>query len=388
MSVEEPLLEVDDIQGHLLTGFGRAYEMLLGIRFKPEDVVNAKAALRIVAADVTPGRASAADKARRRMVALAGGVPTAEAQLSVAMAFSKAGIAKLGEDPSRIVDPIFQMGAARSAAAIGDEIDANGMPASWQFGSTPETEPDVLLIIASADQAEVISTTGHYVAMLGESCTIVLRECGRRIERDAEHFGFVDGVSQPGIRGRVDPDTYLTPRAYPAGHPQARMWARPGQLLTWPGQFIFGYPGLDPDAQQQPGAIVGEGESLLMNGSLLVIRRLSQDVGLFWRAMANLANQLTASTGTEWTSERAASRCVGRWRDGTPVSLSPDKEVDEISGKFYRLNGFRFLTPIAAVTLNDKNGDYEFPGAGADPTGKNLPVFWTHPQGQSARPEP
>lgn len=374
MSIAEPLLDADDIQGHVLTGFGRAFELLLGLRVDSARVAAAKVALRTIAAEITPARVAAQAKAARRLAAIAGEVPTATAQTSVAIAFSGAGLARFGGDPAKIVDPIFHMGPAGSAATLGDAVDQQGNPQGWQFGGTPEREPDILLVIASALEAEVFAAADRYLVLLGATATVVIRECGRRIARDAEHFGFVDGISQPGVRGMVDDDVYLTPRAYNDDDPQSALWARPGQRLTWPGQFVFGYPGLNPDDVQHPGDIVGD-DPFLRNGSLLVVRRLSQDVGQFWSAMDSLAQQFTAATGVAWTAEKAASRCVGRWKDGTPVSLSPDGENAAISSDFYRRNGFRFVSPVGPATLTDADGDHAFPGAVADPLGKTCPFF-------------
>lgn len=374
MSMQEPLLDADDIQGHVLAGFGRAYELLLGLRLEPGRLDAAKTALRTIAAEVTPLRPAAQAKAMRRLEALAGNTPTAPASLSVAIALSGGGLIKLGADASKIADPIFQMGPGRSAAALGDDVDAGGRPQGWLFGDLPAREPDVLVVVASSLEAEVQASAERYLGLLGDTVTVLVRECGRRIARDAEHFGFVDGISQPGVRGRVDADTFLTPRAYVPDNPQGAMWARPGQRLTWPGQFVFGYPGLNPDAVQQPGEVVGE-DPFLRNGSLLVVRRLSQDVALFWQAMTALAKQISAATGTAWTAPMAAARVVGRWQDGTPVSLSPDRENPDISGDYYRRNGFKFVTPVAAATLVDDGGDHPFPGAAADAQGNACPFF-------------
>lgn len=374
MSIEEPLLDADDIQGHVLTGFGRAFELLLGLRFEIERLDIAKAALRSIASEITPLRPAARAKAIRRQEALLGSSPTVSLSLSVAIGFSAAGITKFGGDAGKIEDPIFQMGPARSAASLGDEVDEFGVPLGWEFGGCPERDPEILLIFASADESEVQAAADRYLALLGDTATVILRECGRRIDRDAEHFGFVDGISQPGVRGRLDGTTYLTPRAYDASSPQSAMWARPGQRLTWPGQFVFGYPGLNPDAVQVPGNVVGD-DPFLRNGSLLVVRRLSQDVGMFWRAMQDLAQQLSSASGQSWSADKAAARVVGRWRDGTPVSLSPDAEDPDIAQDFYRKNGFRFVTPVAPATLTDDQGQHVFPGAAADPVARSCPFF-------------
>src|SRR5688500_19735811 len=59
-----------------------------------------------------------------------------------------------------------------------------------------------------------------------------------------EHFGFKDGVSQPAVRGRASsaPTDFITPRYIdPARDPQrALLFAKPGQPLVSPGQFLLG----------------------------------------------------------------------------------------------------------------------------------------------------
>jgi hypothetical protein len=86
MSIEEPLLDADDIQGHVLTGFGRAFELLLGLRFEIERLDIAKAALRSIASEITPLRPAARAKAIRRQGSPSGSSPTVSLSLSVAIA--------------------------------------------------------------------------------------------------------------------------------------------------------------------------------------------------------------------------------------------------------------------------------------------------------------
>ena len=102
-----------------------------------------------------------------------------------------------------------------------------------------------------------------------------------------------------------------------------------------------------------------------------------QDLRKAWDGYqaGNLQGYEDQGEQTSWTPEMAAARVVGRWRDGTPVSLSPYHESADISGDFYRRNGFRFVTPIGAATLTDDDGDHSFPGAVADPQAKACPFF-------------
>jgi len=74
---------------------------------------------------------------------------------------------------------------------------------------------------------------------------------------DVEHFGFRDGISQPGVRGRLSarPDHGLTRRYLDPSDPRAATFARPGQPLLWPGQFVFGYATELKDDPVTPGPI-------------------------------------------------------------------------------------------------------------------------------------
>ncbi len=55
--------------------------------------------------------------------------------------------------------------------------------------------------------------------------------------RGHEHFGFKDGISQPGVRGKVStaPGDFITPRYIDHADPRAKFFAKPGQLLRLAG---------------------------------------------------------------------------------------------------------------------------------------------------------
>jgi deferrochelatase/peroxidase EfeB len=102
-----------------------------------------------------------------------------------------------------------------------------------------------------------------------------------------EHFGFDDGVSQPGIRGRASDsmNDFITERHISDKQaPEHFLFGYPGQDLVWPGVLILGQPATSPDPLI-PGALSPAIPDWTRNGSFLVFRRLRQDVGLFWRTM-------------------------------------------------------------------------------------------------------
>ena len=80
--------------------------------------------------------------------------------------------------------------------------------------------------------------------------------------------------------------------------------------------------------------------------------------------------------GLTITEDVAAAWCVGRWPDGTPLTLSPAGPDPAISGDRVRRNGFSYVRPLPAATLHDREGlAIGFPGANADPSGFTCPFF-------------
>ncbi|HEV7282330.1 MAG TPA: hypothetical protein VGN57_19160 [Pirellulaceae bacterium] len=159
-------------------------------------------------------------------------------------------------------------------------------------------------------------------------------------EATREPFGFVDGISQPMIRG-------------------TRLWTpdSPSIHVVAPGEFILGYPdhrGFLPPSPSVPASddsefqlpSVGRTASatgttaadaiplrrdLGCNGSFLVIRQLRQDVTGFDDFTRAIATELMASKppgvpvegGFELVEEWVAAKLVGRWRDGSSLVRNP-----------------------------------------------------------------
>jgi Dyp-type peroxidase family len=120
---------------------------------------------------------------------------------------------------------------------------------------------------------------------------VTYREVGVKFE-DREHFGFRDGISQPRVIGF---------------HPDGDFEA---------GHFVFGYP-------RSPGAppitVQRDPRGITRNGSLLVVRRLRQDVARFRSFCQAEADRLQA-VWPGLTSDHLQALLVGRWPSGALVS--------------------------------------------------------------------
>ena len=145
-------------------------------------------------------------------------------------------------------------------------------------------------------------------------------------ERGHEHFGFLDGISQPGIRG-------LTPVSNPMYKPDEGL---PGKDLLWPGEFVFGYPGQHPGHPTTEGPATQMAAPWMRNGSYMVFRRLEQKVPEFRRFVREQAARLGIDP------ELLAARMVGRWKSGAPLELAPLRDNPGLGADDSRNNDFEF----------------------------------------------
>jgi Dyp-type peroxidase family len=165
-----------------------------------------------------------------------------------------------------------------------------------------------------------------------------------------EHFGNLDGVSQPGVRGRISADSnaVLTPRQNPekVDARGLRTQGKPGQDLLWPGEFVFGYPAQKPDApkledskgevKKAVGGIGPQEPHWTDNGSYLVFRRLRQDVAKFHQFLHDKA------PGLNTNPLLVSSKLVGRWESGAPTVRNPKVDNPAMGNDDCANNDFEF----------------------------------------------
>jgi Dyp-type peroxidase family len=242
----------------------------------------------------------------------------------------------------------------------------------------PGDELDLLIIVAGDGREPVTAEAQSIMRRLaGVRARVASQDGDVRESRSAghEHFGFDDGVSQPGIRGRASAaaDDFITERhIYASDIPAAWLYGYPGQDLVWPGEFVLGYPATGPDPLV-PGPLSEARPAWTRNGSFLVYRRLRQDVGLFWRTMREEASRLAKLHGFQGlTEDRLAARLVGRWQSGAPFNRVPAGDNQDLGNNPLANNNFLFDsdTPSAALA-NGQTDPYE--RAKADPVGITCP---------------
>jgi deferrochelatase/peroxidase EfeB len=229
-----PLRDSQDIQGNILAGFNKDQQTFLFLRFG--DPTQGRAYLKAL----TPRLATTQQvttfneqfSAARRL--RGGDDPERLKAVWVNIGLTHHGLITLGPGLRRELRDFsaFTQGPAARAADLAD-IGLSA-PQRWILGVPGQTEVDVILTVAADDDNDLLQevdrqrtlATAHGLMVIFEQRGETL--CGDRAGH--EHFGFKDGVSQPGVIGyhESDPD-----------NPSQRK-DHPGTEMIEAGEFILG----------------------------------------------------------------------------------------------------------------------------------------------------
>lgn len=335
----------DDIQGNVIPGFNKDHQHYLFYR------IGSRPATKAWLRDIAPAVSTMDDVLAfvRIHRSLRHRFGEAEPGLLKAtwlnIAFSHAAIRKLvdAESADAFGDRSFRQGLAARSRYLGDPTSPRheGYAGRWVVGG-PRNAADILVIAAADDPADLDAAVLLVKSGAGaHRLRLVFEQRGDTLPgalRGHEHFGFKDGISQPGVRGRVSaaPGDHITPRYLGSTDSRARLFGKPGQALVWPGQFLLGEPRQDPDDLIAPAPAATGFPAWARRGSYLVVRRLRQDVRAFWDFAASGA----ARVGMD--PERFAAMLVGRWPSGAPVMRAPSADDPALAGDTWANNHFIF----------------------------------------------
>jgi Dyp-type peroxidase family len=191
-------------------------------------------------------------------------------------------------------------------------------PACWDWGGwNRHSDIDGLLLLFATDETslkELIRSEEKQLDRVAERDPIVLR--GRFFPELREHFGYVDGLSQPKIEGRPKREKNNGEKnngeknngeKNKAPEKDNRFRIKPGMEVK-PGEFLLGYPN-----ERRARVTNGQGRDIRRNGTYLVFRQLEQDVAAFNAFLSDAAKRI--GEDEEWV----AARLLGRWRNGDPL---------------------------------------------------------------------
>lgn len=369
MAVAEELLEASEIQGNILRGFNTPIVELIGLQ-----IAGKKARAWIASlADQIDTLSSTHDYRRQRTFA-----PESTADsVQINAALSARGLKSLGVQTDVVSDGFFQSPMGSLAGSLGDPVVA-GKPVGYRLGTDWNDTPDLLLLVGGENVDVVAQKSAELIAAAqAADMELCYHEPGAKLPGDVEHFGFRDGISQPGARGLLSqkPGDFLTPRLLDPNDPSFELFSKPGQQLVWPGQFVFGYSTQLPHDPLLRGPKSTGRASWMVNGSFLVFRRLAQDVTRFRAFASELASSMSRAIGKEVSDDYAAALIVGRWPDGTPLLADQTGPAQSISGDDMQVNFFAYAGGPDRLSVNDGGTVRTVLAARTDPQGLVCPMF-------------
>jgi Dyp-type peroxidase family len=200
--------------------------------------------------------------------------------------------------------PVSETQIPRRTNVLGDLEESS--PEFWAWGGWRERRDiDGVLLLYAADELslkKLIDTEIEAMHRIADGEPIVLR--GHFLPGQKEHFGYVDGLSQPKIEGR--PERNKDKSADKNDPPRIK----PGSEVK-PGEFLLGYPN-----ERRARVTNGHDRDIRRNGTYLVFRQLEQDVPAFNAFLSKVAK--CTGENEEWV----AARLLGRWRNGDPVVVT------------------------------------------------------------------
>jgi Dyp-type peroxidase family len=277
------LAMLNDLQGNILKGHGRHFTSNIFLKFDASKKAAVKKYLAVLAKDVD----TALDQLTATQVFKASGH---EAGTFVALLLTAKGYDALGE-----------AAAKPKGAAFNDGMKNRPLqdPPAGKWESTFKGDVHAMLLVAAntakqrnaeaAAYVTAIKATGAIAVLGTEEGNAVFNDDGNGIE----HFGYVDGRSQP-LMLQEDVDKEAANGGIDQWDPSIKL-----------SQVLARCPG---------------GKLAVSHGSYFVFRKLEQDVKGFKKREEKLA-ELLKLEGDD--AERAGATVVGRFENGTPVALSP-----------------------------------------------------------------
>lgn len=368
-----------NIQGNTIPGFNKDRQQFLF--FKLGNVKKGKQWLRWIAPLISSMDEVLAFVRSHRALRLRLGVkepPMCATWVNIAFSHHAIELLAGRVDAGAFGDQSFRQGLAERSTYLGDPTSHRqpGHRKNWVVGA-PKKEADILVIVAADDEEDLLTMTDAIKVKAADfELRLMFEQRGDNLPgslRGHEHFGFKDGVSQPGVRGKVSaaPGDYITPRYIDPTDPRALIFAKPGQLLIWPGQFLLGEPRQQTEHLFNSAPAATNFPHWAALGSYLVCRRLRQDVPAFWKFAISAASALGIP------AQKFASMLVGRWPSGAPIMRTRAADNTALAGDEWANNHFIFddnTRPSNLLPIPGYGGD-TFAQAQEDMLGAVCPHF-------------
>ncbi len=357
-------LDLSDIQGNILQDFVSGYPAARFFLLKINTADKARQFVLEYRAKVTTALRWASSKA------FAQKIQTTKPDVAINIGFTFTGFVKLGL-PTRTLSRLpaeFIDGMKKRASILGDDINVKGTGAQvsavaqweqvWQrdeqahiiiglngeidsYGNPLpglDRETGILQALCAKYDLEILTGHDKNNAPWQDACALLAPDAAPdapgdkpRMEHNKatykpvprEHFGFIDGISNPvfeGQFGEPHADQMMSignGKLLPAikGQSDLDRWA---PLAT--GEFLLGYP----DEAQEIADMAAPNE-LMRNGTFMVFRKLHENLKSFHDYFDSVAALYAKANNLPLADAGAIlkAKMTGRWEDGVPVAVAP-----------------------------------------------------------------
>jgi deferrochelatase/peroxidase EfeB len=285
-------LALDEIQGNILRGYHADSVTHLAVRV-PDAGLGRRLLSRLCAQ-------SGDDGASVTMADSCG--PEADYCLNIGLTYD--GLRALGTDDSILAEfpEAFRQGAAARSAqsaadngvGLGDVGDSD--PARWIVGGDGSPPVHLLLSLWTVERSPASLQERLRDLIVEHRLEVVASVEGRGLPGGRVHFGYRDGISHVHVDGAPG----LGRRNLQPPAPTGDFLLGCGYTNSYGGNFQANLP-----------------DTLADNATYAVLRIMRQDVGAFEEVL----DRTSARLGIH--REAVAAQLMGRWRDGTPLSLMP-----------------------------------------------------------------
>lgn len=360
MNTRNTVLDLHDIQGNIVFGYGRwGYPVSRYLFFKINNKRQGMAFMKSLVPLITSS--APLDKQNN------GTAPPATTNV----AFTYAGLRELGlpDESMRSFPEDFRMGMKARKDILGD--DGPSAPGHWDPIWLNQYDVHVFLSINATSDTQLeqryeqilqlIDKTSDGVILLsghrdGDGSTLSDYQSGNAIVIDGkptanEHFHYVDGISNPVFKGQGRNRAETVGAGKPT---RASATTDDGWEALEAGEFVLGHK---DESGEYP--IAPKPRLLSFNGSFMVYRKLHQNVGKFTSYLEMTSKHYgDTKLSADEKQETLKAKFAGRWSNGAPLSTYPDYASAEEFGEQWQ-SATEVLFYQADATTEEKNNARE-----------------------------
>jgi Dyp-type peroxidase family len=316
MTVSPAMLDLGNIQGNILRGYASyPHAQFLYLAIRRSDDARGLVQRLLDDGSVTPGQW------RTRP----------EATLNLALTFDGLRALGLPEESLATFPAEFQQGMRRRAKSLGDVGDSS--PDNWDEPWRME-QVHILIMIYGRTTAALEERCRTLRQLLSPGIGELTPDqpagllCVDGKMTRMEHFGFVDGLSNPDIEGV--PGDSGPGRPKDIGNPDGKGKFR----KIPPGEFILGHPGEGGELAPMPLPHL-----LSRDATYLVFRKLEQQVQSFRRYLLAQSDSFARAMSGGMPAgicpqKLLAAKMMGRWPDGSSLINNPNGPGNDADNAF------------------------------------------------------